>query len=331
MSKTVLAKLRTKINWIELRFRWATVWRKYRNERYECYDSLMLLVKEHLTAIWRILDLQPGKAMPEIHSMIFKYSGTAAFWFSWEDKVSHQFMLGRPDPKKAAYICDLTSDEEVPYYTHPEILAARAIVSLIKDPRANTRVRSIATEEEVNQLLASYHMHLVTDYGESHPIEVSKVWVNRLNTMLVNLWQNAPVLLRTSQMEKEKGLEFKEALGIAFKEVDPENMELPPGRTSDNEDGRKNLSYTGSCFYTVDRRGIANCREFPSEHLDLSDYSVLLQVAATIYKDITGCGDDDQALALGLWAFKDNEPEWMGDNLFPWERGEQEQQEVEAA
>ena len=137
-------------------------------------------------------------------------------------------------------------------------------------------------------------------------------------------------MVRTHELHKE-GMEFKAACKQAFKEIDINSIELPGGTRSSNGDGRKNMSYKGSCFYTIDRRGVANCREFPSEWLDLSDYSVMLRVAATIIQDVTGCADDDEGLLRAMHYFKNYEPEWMGDNLFPWERGEKEQQEVEAA
>ena len=56
----------------------------------------------------------------------------------------------------------------------------------------------------------------------------------------------------------------------------------------------------------------------------------MLRVASTAYQDITGCGDDDEGLTLANFMFQ-IEPELESSNLFPWERGEQEQQEVEAA
>ena len=333
MTKDKYTGLAYKLNprRLRLRIKWATIWRKERKQRFEAYFAYAAQVKLHLAAIWTGLSIHPGKPWPELDFMTFKDGGCGGFLFRWEGRTSHFYMLGKPGRKQGAYLYDTERDENIPYYTHPEIIAAEAICSLTKPHKNGGPSCVVATEQEINGLLAKYHFHLVTDVGESHPKEISKVWVSRLNTMLVNLWQNAPVLLRTSQLEQQKGLEFQEALDIAFEEVDPKNMKLPAGRTSDNEDGRRNVSYEGSCFYTVDRRGIACCRDYPGEFLDLSEFDTLVRVARTIYQDITGCGDDDKGLALALWAFSNSEPDWKDENLFPWERGEQEQQEVEAA
>ena len=139
----------------------------------------------------------------------------------------------------------------------------------------------------------------------------------RLNTTLCNVWQAAPVMKRALEIAEDRGMKLVIAHKLAMEEV--EAAELPSCFNSDNGDGRINMSYPGSCFYTIDHRGTAICKEYPSEFLDLSDYEKMLGVAGTIYKDITGCSDDDTGRG-GAIAILQEEPEWQDSNLFPWEK-----------
>ena len=149
--------------------------------------------------------------------------------------------------------------------------------------------------------------------------ERSFVWFSRLNSTVCNLWSSASKTNLAVEMCEKRGLKFSDALEVASEEVNV--PPLPDCRYSDNEDGRINASWYGkagigmSCFYTVDSNGIAACKEFPHEHIDLSDYNTMLTIAATIYRDLTSCADDDVGLSGALLACQD-EPEWRGGNLF---------------
>ena len=125
---------------------------------------------------------------------------------------------------------------------------------------------------------------------------------------------------RAMELVEKKSMSMSIAHKIAMEEVEPAELELPKCMNSDNGDGRMNMSYMNSYFYTIDHHGIAVCREFPNEFLDLSDYEVMLTVAATIYRDITGNQDlDDAGISGASWLLQE-EPEWMNGNLFPHER-----------
>ena len=155
---------------------------------------------------------------------------------------------------------------------------------------------------------------------------VSFVWTSRLNTTLCNFWRVAPEMTVTALCLKEKpewdfnrANEAAQAVAVV--------PELPTCRVSDNEDGRTNVSWycdniyglphqDASCMYTVDAEGMAVCKEYPDEHLDLSDYGWLLGVAATIYCDLSVSDIESDGLRalLQLWQ---EEPEWVGDHALP--------------
>lgn len=155
---------------------------------------------------------------------------------------------------------------------------------------------------------------------------VSFVWTSRLNTTLCNFWRVAPEMTVTALCLKEKpewdfnrANEAAQAVAVV--------PELPTCRVSDNEDGRTNVSWycdnivglphqDASCMYTVDAEGMAICKEYPDEELDLSDYETMACVAATIYCDLTGNKQDSDGVNATLYMCL-KEPEWKGGNLFP--------------
>ena len=108
---------------------------------------------------------------------------------------------------------------------------------------------------------------------------------------------------------------MKVAIGQAYKEV--EQTEFPKCLNSNNNDGRYNMSYQGSYFYTIDHHGMAICRELPNEYLNLADYEIMKAVAATIYRDITLNQDPEDLGISGASWLLEKEPEWTGDNVFP--------------
>ena len=144
---------------------------------------------------------------------------------------------------------------------------------------------------------------------------VSFVYAWRLNSVMLRIAEKAPEMKMTTRLMKEKDLSFTEALEIAKKEhtVFP----LPQCLHSANEDGTTNISWIGGIgtagFYTIDAEGMAVCKEYPDEHLDLSDYGWLLGVAATIYCDLSVSDIESDGLRalLQLWQ---EEPEWVGDH-----------------
>ena len=148
---------------------------------------------------------------------------------------------------------------------------------------------------------------------------VSWVYASRLNSVLSAIWKIAPEMKMTMRLMEEKDLSFNEAAAIAEQEV--EIPELPECRISDNEDGRTNVSWYWfdggvSCFYTVDAEGIAVCKEYPDEHLDLSDYDYVLGVATTVYCDLTRSSRESDGVNATVYMCKD-EPVWKGVNLLP--------------
>ena len=90
--------------------------------------------------------------------------------------------------------------------------------------------------------------------------------------------------------------------------------------TSNNEDGRYNMSYVGSCWYTIDRVGAVVCKEHPSKYLDIENDEHLRMVAGTIYRDITGKSLSDVGSCFVTWLFEKEMPTWEGDSLLPSER-----------
>ena len=117
---------------------------------------------------------------------------------------------------------------------------------------------------------------------------------------------------------EEKGLSFTEANEIAQKEhtVFP----VPQCLHSANEDGTTNISWVGCIgtagFYTIDAEGMAVCKEYPDEQLDLSDYGWLLGVAATIYCDLSVSDIESDGVRAAMQMCQ-QEPEWKGDHVLP--------------
>jgi len=147
--------------------------------------------------------------------------------------------------------------------------------------------------------------------------------------MVCNFYFMVPVGRRAKQL-MDDGMDIWPASEQAMSEVPKFNKEdLPRCLNSNNGDGRHNMSYEGSCFYTIDHGGIAICKEFPNEDLDLSDDNTLVAVAATIYSDITGTSFEDPGMEYAVGMFKYQLPEWKGENVMPHEREEQEEEAEE--
>ena len=294
----------TKSKRIADRIKWATIWRETRNERRQSYAARVREYERTVAAMWERVGDSTSQA-PRPVCLFDKSRGVTLFAFKWQGKTSYGWSMGKDDIRNGgAYLFELDREIEVGYYTNNEIIAATAIASVMADDEVN--------DEDINNVLARYY-----EWKTFNPIEVSSTWMNRLNTTVCNIWRIAPVMSRVQELCEEKGMKFSDATKIAFKEV--AIPELPSGFNSNNGDGRMNMSYEGSFFYTVDHYGIAVCKEFPGECLDLSDYETMLMVAGTIYKDITNCSDDDNGRAGAMEMLKD-EPEWMNGNLFPSER-----------
>jgi len=305
--KDLFEKIQSKVNKVAGRIMWATLWRKDRESREEAYLNLSRGYEQMLIRMWERVG-PPNTKAPRMAVDFSKSSGTSMLVFRQMalDRFSHFWVLGETDRKKGARLYDMNTEEYIPYYISDEIIAATAIASILSE-------NETAEEEEVNDVLARYY-----EWQKFSPLEISNVWMSRLNTMVCNFWRMSPVMGRTMELKEQKGIDFSIAHKLAMEEVEP--LELPVCMNSDNQDGRINMSYEDSCFYTIDHHGIAVCREFPNEFLDLSDYEVMRTVAATIYRDITGNQDlDDIGVSGASWLLQ-KEPEWMNGNLFPHER-----------
>lgn len=237
-----------------------------------------------------------------------KTNATATFYFERETdgKKSHVWMMGDPNNEiVGALLQDLNRKTEIPYFISDEIIVATAIASI-------SSKKDLATEEESIKILHDYY---ATEPYK--PLELSQVWMSRLNSTMCYIWQTAPIMKRTMQIAEERGLSPAIAQKLAMEEV--KISELPSCLNSDNGDGRVNMSYPGSHYYTIDHHGMAICKEFPNEYLNLSDYETMKVVAATIYRDITLNQDLDDIGISGALYLMPEEPEWRGGNLFPWE------------
>ena len=91
------------------------------------------------------------------------------------------------------------------------------------------------------------------------------------------------------------------------------DMAPPQLRVSDNEDGTMNFSYPRSCFYTVDNDGVATCKEFPNEILDLNSFETLYAVCVTIFNDVTGGTKEDLVFEMTNKAIEKVFGECSGD------------------
>ena len=303
--KELLEKLQTKATKIIGRITWATIWREDRTNREASYRRLALGYQQMVTRMWERVG-PSGEDAPELNFCFFKNNGTAMFWFRQTqlDKFSHFWVLGEKERKKSIRLYDFTRKESVPYCISDEIIAASAIASTLSEGEEPV------TEEEVNEILSRFYA--TQDFN---PTELSFVWVNRLNTMVCNYWTQAPIMSTTMRLVQEKGIEMKVAIDQAYKEV--VRTEFPTCLNSNNNDGRYNMSYQGSHFYTIDRHGMAICKEFPNEYLNLAEYDILRGVAATIYRDITLNQDPEDLGISGASWLLEKEPEWTGDNVFP--------------
>ena len=301
------------------RAKWATVWREDRNRRERAYLNLVEGYNMMLLRMWERLGPH-NEGTPELKFMFSKSSATGMFVWRWQerDRFSHIWLLGND---AGARLFDMSRSEDVPYYISDEIIAATAIASLMteQDDENSPEV----DEETVNGVLARYY-----EWQDYNPGEISGIWSSRLNTMVCNYWRTAPVARRAVELSTEKQLEISNAFKLALDEVIV--PELPTCMRSNNGDGRMNMSYPGSYFYTIDHHGVAICREFPNEPLNLSDYETMLTVAATIYRDITGNKDQNDEGIGGASFLLEKEPEWDYENSFPWERSDREPEKAEA-
>ena len=289
------------------RFIWSTTWRKNRAKREYAYKCVTEDYVKIIERVWRCVG-PPGEEAPEPHFVFDKSTAVGYLHFVRKpaNKFSHHFRMGDPaDNKNGNILKDLTSNKEIPYFITQEIIAATVVASVLSEITP-------VDPESVNQILIKYYETEPYD-----PLELSRVWMCRLNTTLCNVWRAAPLLKRTIDIVEERGIEASIAVKIATEEVTI--PELPSCFDSDNGDGRINISYPGSCFYTIDHHGMSICKEHPSEYLSLKSYEQMLCIAATIYQDITGCCDDD----IGRFAAVDHlkeEPKWEESLLLPWER-----------
>lgn len=308
-----MSNLRASASKLGNRIAWATYRRKTRNLRERSYKSLLTCYVKMLDRMWSRVGV-PDEDVPVTKYYFDKADATAVLCFERckGGKRSHILLMGDPvDPRKISVLNDITAEVELPYYISDEIIAATVVASVLSEEDS-------VDEEAINAILARYYKTEPYD-----PLQISRVWMSRLNSTVCNIWRIAPIMSRTMELVDERKLKFAIAQKIAMDEV--EIPDLPTCMNSDNGDGRINMSYSlaGSCFYTIDHHGIAICKEFPNEYLDLEDYQVMLGVAGTIYKDITGCSDDDVGRG-GAVAVLGEEPEWMNENLFPWERQNEE-------
>ena len=292
---------------IASRLKWATILRKERRSREEAYRSLAACYEKMMRRMWHRLNTsKENEPNPCFH--FNKTNATATFYFEREadGKKSHTWTMGDPNNEQVGTLLkDLNRKTEIPYFISDEIIVATAIASI-------SSKKDHATEEESIKILHDYY---ATEPYK--PLELSQVWMSRLNSTMCNIWQMAPIMKRTMQIAEERGLSPVIAQKLAMEEV--KVPELPSCLNSDNGDGRVNMSYPGSFFYTIDHHGMAICKEFPNEYLNLSDYETMKVVASTIYRDLTLNQDLDDLGISGALYFLQEEPEWNGGNLFPWE------------
>ena len=289
------------------RLKWATIQRKERNSREEAYRELAKCYEKAMHHMWERVRNSTEKE-PNSFFYFNKKNATATFYFEREadKKRSHTLRMGNPnDEKKGAQLKDLDRNVEIPYFITSEIIVATAIASILSD-------KDCVTEEESSKILHDYYA------AEPYkPLSLSKVWMSRLNSTMCYIWKMAPIMKRAMQIREERGLDLVIAQKIAIEEV--KIAEPPSCLNSDNEDGRVNMSYPGSFFYTIDHHGIAICKEFPNEYLDLSDYETMKVVAATIYRDLTSNKDLEDLGISGALYLMEEEPDWKDENLFPWQ------------
>ena len=289
------------------RLKWSTTLRKERAIREDAYKSLANCYKKMMERMWHRVG-QNGVKTPTLVFSFDKSDATATIYF--EDKAngrrSHVLAMGDPSNiKGGGLLQDLNRKESLPYFISDEIIVSTAIASILSD-------KGNATEAESQKVLSEYYA--TEPYN---PLDLSKVWMSRLNSTMCSLWQMAPIMKRTMEIAEDRKLKPTIAQKIAMEEV--EIPELPPCLNSDNGDGRINMSYPGSLFYTIDHHGIAVCKEYPNEYLDLSDYSAMKSIASTIYRDITGNKDLNDIGISGALFLIEEEPVWNGGNRFPWE------------
>lgn len=290
------------------RLKWATSLRDKRIDRELAYRSSAECYEKMMDRMWSRVALQ-NERPPRPQFSFDKKTATATLFFERDQggKRSHIWRLGDPhDERNAGLLQDLNRKEAVPYFISDEIIVATAIASMLSD-------KETATEEEAKRILFDYY-----ETEPYSPLDLSRVWMSRLNSTLCSIWRMAPIMKRTIEISQERGIKHSIAQKMAMEEV--EASELPKCLNSDNGDGRINMSYPGSCFYTIDHHGIAICKEFPNEHLDLSSYDSMKIIASTIYRDITLAKDLDDTGISGALLMIEEEPAWSGGNLFPWER-----------
>lgn len=301
------------------RLMWATIRRKDRLIREKAYFNLVQMYGKMVDSMWRYTG-DSNEFPPKLYFKFDKNFAVAVFgWVTPEDeKRSNLWELGDKDNRKnIAKLFDLNANEEIPFHISDEIIAATAIASLLSDEEA-------VDEGSINQILTSYY-----ENQEFDPIEISTVWLSRLNTTMCNIWKMAPVMKRTIEIMEGRKIDFLIAQKIAMEEV--RAPELPKCLNSNNGDGRMNMSYMGSNFYTIDHYGIAICKEYPNEFLNLADYEMMRTVASTIYRDITMNSDLNDLGISGANMIFEEEPEWMNGNLFPWERVKNESEDSQGA
>ena len=250
---------------------------------------------------------------PQLKFDFLKHNGTATVQFHQAElgKSSHLLVCGGPEHDEVKCLSDNTIEETIPYFISSEIIAASVIGSILSE-------EGIATEKVVRNNLAKYF-----ELKGYEPKELSFVWLSRLNTIFCTFWNQSPLMEKTMKFRKERGLEFNIAYEEAKKGYEP--PELPECRYSDNKDGRMNIDYEGSCFYTIDHHGIAVCRESPNEYFNLADYDELCATAETIYRDVAGKHDKADPGIYGTYLELFNEPRWTGLNAFPSEDNQTEQ------
>ena len=280
--------------------------------REEAYKNLANGYAVVFLRIWERLAM-PSAETPQFVYTFLKSSGTAMFFWRWKekDRFSHFWVLGEDKSKAGARLFDMNRDVEVPYFISDEIIAATAVAALLGD--SDPVDEGVVGDEMVKDILSKYY-----DLQGFDPLEISKVWSSRLNTMVCNFWNASPGMKRAMELMEERGLDFSLAHKIALNET--KVPDLPACMRSDNGDGRINMSYAGSFYYTIDHYGMAICMEHPNEYLDLANYETMKTVAATIYRDIIG-NQDLEDLGIGGASFLlEEEPEWEGDNLMPSDR-----------
>ena len=276
---------------------WATVHRKERNNRQLVYSLYFSQLRDLVSRMWeRVGDGNPVTALGNFS----KENAQFTMVFTAGDKVSDIWIMGENEKGKAKRLLKYFSGDYVPFHTTKEVIAATIIAQMNLGDGEGSGFD--IKDEVIQEIIHNWYMLKGPD-----PTRDSWTWLHRLNTTVCNLWQSAPVLQKASEICAEKSIPIADAVELAFESVGA--VALPDCGTSNNQDGRYNISYKGSCYYTIDHYGVAICKEFPNELLDLSDYETMKRVAATICKDING--DDVPGLGDALWWVKE-EPEWTG-------------------